>query len=227
MGSHPALFTSSTRRLSRSRDANRASCSAHSQQCVSSVKCSGRVSAANACRTASMIAWSVAMCDALSCGARSTAPQHALAPNGCGASEPKGPNAAEWCPFVGDTDRRAGGTPRSTASPIPPRPACAWLLQYPLHGLLTSLLMAPPARPLDQIYWKVGVAQLGDEVGGDGFPGAGFGVPDHVVESTILHARNIVLIGHHRASRVQWLRPLHPDISSILIGRTRTRALSR
>ncbi len=70
----------------------------------------------------------------------------------------------------------------------------------PLHGLLTSLLTAPPARPLDQIHGKVGVAQLGDEVGRDGFPGASFSVPDHVVVSTILHARNIVLVGHHGAS---------------------------
>ena len=76
----------------------------------------------------------------------------------------------------------------------------------PAHNLLTSQLAAPRARPFDHIHEKVGLAQLGNEVGRDDFPRAGSDIPDHAVVSTILHTRKVTLVGHHRASRVGRLR---------------------
>jgi hypothetical protein len=117
------------------------------------------------------------------------------------------PTAAErqarWrVPFIDDTCRHGGGELRSTAKPIHPRSPFVRLLPYPSHGLLTSQLTAPRARPLDQIHGKVGVAQLGDEVGRDGFPGAGPRVPDHIVVLTVFHTGDVAFVGHHCASGV-------------------------
>jgi hypothetical protein len=82
---------------------------------------------------------------------------------------------------------------------IPPGLACAWLLLYPQHSLLSSRLAAPRAQPFDQVHREVSVAQLSDEVGGNRLPRAGSWAPDPVVVTTILHKGGVTFVGHHRA----------------------------
>jgi hypothetical protein len=66
-------------------------------------------------------------------------------------------------------------------------------------GLIYPRLATLRAWRFDQVHGEISVVQLGDEVGGDCLPGAGFGAPDPIVVSTILHTGNVTFVGHHRA----------------------------
>jgi hypothetical protein len=62
------------------------------------------------------------------------------------------------------------------------------------------------AWPFDQVDGEVSSAQLGDEIGGDHFPGAGFRTPDPMMLWTILQAGHVILVDHWRAFRVGLFR---------------------
>ncbi len=83
-----------------------------------------------------------------------------------------------------------------------------------LQGLLTFLLDTPRAWPFDQIHGQVSMAQFGDKVRRDYFPGAGFWAPDPIMILTILHVGNAALLCHDSTSRVGRLRTLLLAISA-------------
>lgn len=118
-----------------------------------------------------------------------------------------------WCSFLRLPRPRDGGHPAIECRIIsgdgfrPPvqfvisrlRARSSRVVRLIPPGLINPRLATLRAWRFDQVHGEISVVQLGDEVGGDCLPGAGFGAPDPIVVSTILHTGNVTFVGHHRA----------------------------
>ena len=90
-----------------------------------------------------------------------------------------------------------------------------------MRWLTTPGCTAPRAGPLNQVYGEVGVAQLGDKVGGNDFPRAGSGITHHLVVLAVPNPRAVILVDNILALLVRHL--YHRSNSTLGEGCHRTR----